>query len=305
MRTLLAALGVLLCSAVASADTLVLKNGGTLEGVILREEEGSLVVRLKYATVTIDRIDVESISKTAPAGGQKAQAARLAHWERCLEVIAKRPWAGELRQIPATVVDKGVLKNVPYMSHKSGNYEFNLYGDPDAPACLEIGVYKDLLRSDAAKRECLEVMGALLGDPADRTLLGSLKLAIDKKDREGMTFEVTPETAEDAYEGWWISIYDPKALEAARATDEELRAITIDEEELRRQEEAAKKTEPKKTEGKKTPDAARATQETLYLWQTQELRYARPVLTTGHIRRVYIRGYSRPGGHYVHPGHHR
>ncbi|HVR84990.1 MAG TPA: hypothetical protein VMU54_11810 [Planctomycetota bacterium] len=301
---LFTALMVVLVAGTASADVIRLKNGGTLEGVILREAEGSLVVRLKYATVTVDRIDIDSIQKTAPPEGPQAKPIRLAHWEKCLEVIAARPWAGELRQIPATVVDKGILKNVPYMSHQSSNFEFNLYGDPDAPACLEIGITKDLRRNDAAKKECLDVICALLGDPADVALVRTLALAIDKKERDGVTFEVTPETAEDAYDGWWISVYDRKALEAARATDEELRAITIDEEELRREEEAAKKSDPRKTDPRKTSEPARTSQEALYLWQSHDLRYARPV-PTGRVRRVYLRGYSRPGGRYVHPGHHR
>src|SRR5687767_12058850 len=136
---------VLCMSGAVSADTIKLKNGGSLEGVIVKEGDGAVVVRLKYATVTLDRGDIESIEKKAAEDAPAAKALRLPRWDRCIEVVAARPWSGELRQIPATVIDKGVLKNVPYMSHKSGNYEFNLYGDPDEPAAIEIGIAKELL----------------------------------------------------------------------------------------------------------------------------------------------------------------
>jgi hypothetical protein len=313
MKTLTAA-WILALAAAASADVIKLKNGGALEGVVLKESEGSVVVRLKYATVTLDRADIESIEKKAAEGPASPKAARLAPWDRCVEVVAARPWAGELRQIPATVIDKGILKNVPYMSHKSGNYEFNLYGDPDAPACLEIGVYKDLLKSEAAKKECLDVMAALLGDAKDAEGLRSLNLAPGKKDREGLTFEVTPETAEDAYGGWWISVYDVKALDAARATDEELKKITVDEDELEKEDEETKEV-ARKEEQKKDPAKKAEPKKTEprgyigfnpYIWQKKDLEHARPQKKSSGglrgLRRVYVRGFSRPRGGYIRVG---
>src|SRR5207249_3122550 len=67
-----------------------------------------------------------------------------------------------LEQIPATVIDKGILKNVPYLSHRSGDYEFNVYGDPEAPSGIEIGIYNQLLADPSAKERCVNLMVALL-----------------------------------------------------------------------------------------------------------------------------------------------
>lgn len=286
----------------AWGDTIKLRNGGTLEGVVLKETDGAVVIRLKYATVTIDRGDIESIEKKASEEGPAAKPARLARWDKCVETVAARPWADPLRQIPATVIDKGILKHVPYMSHKSGNYEFNLYGDPDQPAGLEIGLTKDLLKNEAAKRECLAVIAALLGDAKDAEVLRSLHLAQDKKEREGLTFEVTPETAEDAYGGWWVSVYDVKMLDAARANEEELKAITQDEEEVEKEEEVARKVEPPRKPDPKKPEVKRVPQETIYLWTRKDMQQARPRPRTQRVRRVYVRGYWRPGGVYARPG---
>ncbi len=145
---------------------------------------------------------------------------------RCRGVVAVRPWAKDLRQIPSTVIDKGVLRHVPYTSYRAGDYELNVYGDPAAPAGFEIGVTGELLKSDVAKRNCIEAVDAILQDREDRKVLASLKRDVDKKVRAAVTFEVTPPTAEDAYGGWWISVYDEAALDRSRATPEELKKIT-------------------------------------------------------------------------------
>src|SRR5262245_59645983 len=301
---------LLVMAGVGSADTIKLKNGGSLEGVILKEGEGSVVVRLKYATVTLDRSDIDSIEKKPSEEAPAAKAMRLPRWDRCIEVVAARPWSGQLRQIPATVIDKGILKNVPYMSHKSGNYEFNLYGDPDEPAAIEIGVYKDLIKSEPAKKECLDVIAALLSDPKDAAALRSLNLKPGKTEHEGLTFEVTPETAEDAYEGWWISVYSPKLLDEARATEEELRKLTVSEEEMEKEEQAERERAKKglaerkaaKAEEKKKAEPKKAEPQAYfgfnpYLFQKQETQHARKVTPhKGGVRRFWVRGFHRPRG---------
>jgi len=267
------------------ADTIKLKNGGKLEGVVLQDNGVQIVVRLKYATVTLAKDDVDSIEKDKPNDAENSTA-RLAKWDKCIDVVAGRDWAKELAQIPATVIDKGVLKYVPYMSHKSGNYEFNIYGDPDSPACIEIGVTKGLLKSEDAKKECLAVILALLSDTKDQEFLRTLKLNEDKKVREGLTFEVTPETAEDAYGGWWISVYDEKVLEAQRASETEIKDITVPSEEI-----------------KKEPAAPKKDEESALKWTASDLKSARPSAaksdSTGGL--VYVRGYYRKNGTYVQP----
>src|SRR6185295_8509497 len=249
-------LGVLCISAVASADTIKLKNGGTLEGVIVKEGDGALVVRLKYATVTLDRFEIESIEKKAADPSPAAAPARLPRWDRCIEVVAARPWAGELRQIPATVIDKGILKDV--------------------------------------------------------AALRSLNLKPGKTERDGLTFEVTPETAEDAYEGWWISVYSTKLLDEARATEEELKKISVSEEELEKEEQAerqrlAKEAAERKAGKKKEADEKKKAEPKRvepsdyfgfnpYLFQKQDVQHARKRVNSGGLPRYWVRGYHRPRG---------
>lgn len=295
---------LLLAASVAAADVVRLRNGGTLEGVVLRETEAGVVVRLKYATVTLDRADIDTIEKRPDAPA--ASSARLARWDRAVEAAARRPWGVDLRQIPATVIDKGILKNVPYLSHRAGDYELNIYGDPDAPAGLEIGVQKALLKSADARKECVELAASLLGDPEDVKTLRALAPAQDRRERGGLVFEITPETAEDAYGGWWVTVFDPKALEEARLTEEDLKEASAAEEDLEDEEPAPAPAPKPKAEPKPAPKPAagkaRPVQEVIYLWKRPQVRQqARPV-KTGRVRRVWVRGLHRSGGVWMRPG---
>jgi hypothetical protein len=158
----------------------------------------------------------------------QAQTARpLPSRAKARAAAANTFWGKTLAQIPSTVIDKGVLRNIPYLSYRAGDYELNVYGDPAAPAGLEIGVHKDTLRSATAKKACVDFLSGLLEDPEDKKILASLKPDADKKVRGGLTFEITPPTAPDAYDGWWVSIYDEAALDRSRASEEELAKITV------------------------------------------------------------------------------
>jgi hypothetical protein len=143
---------------------------------------------------------------------RKAPAPRLPAATAALDRLRAAPWAGGLQPAPAVVIDQGPLRHVPYLSWRAGDVEFDAYGDADRPAGLEIGLFGSGDR--AAARDAL---AALLPDPEDRRLVQGLDLAKDRRTRAGLVFEVTPETAADAAGAWWVSVYDPAALDAARA----------------------------------------------------------------------------------------
>lgn len=145
---------------------------------------------------------------------------------RCRQTLSVKPWAKGLKQIPSTVIDKGVLRNVPYTSYRAGEYELNIYGDPEAPACFEIGIHGALLKSADAKKNCVDIVSVILADGAAVSFLKGLSLEGDRKVRAGITYEITPPTAEDAYGGWWVSIYSEPLLDKSRASAAEMAKIT-------------------------------------------------------------------------------
>jgi hypothetical protein len=57
--------------------------------------------------------------------------------------------------------------------------------------------------------------------------LVGLKLDQDLKISDGFTFEITPATGEDSYGGWWVSVYSEEKLNRSRASDIELKSISV------------------------------------------------------------------------------
>lgn len=303
----------------ADADSITLKNGYTATGTILQTNsvDDTVLLLRDYWTSTFFIPTIQTVKIESPeAVASLPNTNRTPDWKRILLRLSTRPWAQNLKQIPATVIDKGILRNVPYVSFRCGeDYEVNIYGDLDNPAGFEIGVYRKLVSDDTAKDNCMRFVEALFPDSADKETVMKLKREKDSTTRDGLTFEVTAPTAEDAYFGWWVSIYDEKRLNFARASESELKQISVT------------KTPP-------TTEPA-ATQETPG-WSAEELELARPAQAYqsrfnpagGGYRppraatpsptynptsaynyspsiagggRVYVRGYTRKDGTYVQP----
>jgi hypothetical protein len=304
LKRFLAIVAVLLLAAPpAMADKITLQSGRVVEGQILQENASNFTVRLDHGVMTIPASMVREVDKTPPPALAKpavpsslspaARATPAQHipaWDALTTALATQRWATNLMQIPATVIDKGQMRAVPYTSYRCGeDYEVNVYGDPDAPAAVEIGVYRSLLKSEAAKSNCIEFIASVLGDHSAAEILRKLNGSKDLVVHNGLSIEITPETDEDAYGGWWVSVYDEKTLDAARATPKELEQITV----------------ARSSGGqKRTPGSAPTTQpqgDPLYDWQQDDLRRSRPP-ASGQVGggSVYVRGYQRRDGTYVH-----
>jgi hypothetical protein len=270
-----------------SKVSMTLKNGHKIEGTLLQEEDGQSLVQVNYGSVRVNAGDIQSVEKTGVAPAPDPGTLRLSRWDHCMHVLSSRPWSRGLVQVPATVINVGNFKNVPYFSHRSGEYELNIYGDPDQPACLELGLYRGGPHP-AERKECLETLCLLLGDPADRQTLRSLGLEKGSVRKNGLLFEVTPSTAPDAFGGWWLSVCDERALGEQRATEAELALITT--------------VPPRPKTGVKpatTPIHDGGKSSSPLLWNEHDLKMARPRQESGEETRVYKRGVHRKNGTYV------
>lgn len=269
--------------------SMTLKNGQKIEGTLLKDQEGQSLVQVGYGSVTVRAGDVMSVEKNGAAPSAQAGDGRLSKWDHCLEVVAGQAWGRGLSQVPATVVDLGILKNVPYLSHRSGDFEMNIYGDPDRPACLEIGLYRGGM-DHSERRACIETMCLLLTDPEDRRSLRSINLEKGSGTRKGLVFEITPPTDKDAYGGWWVTVYDEGALSVQRASDAELAQITITPSQIK------SPARPGATPVGIHPPSTPANP---LRWQEHDLKNARPAPATTQEPRVYRRGVYRKNGVYV------
>ncbi len=213
---------------VTFADTLVLSNDSTVSGTVIQTNGDDVLLLTGYAAYNFSKANIKAI-KTGPVeAAEFSDTNRLPDFEHTILSLSRQPWATNLSPIPATVIDNGILRNVPYTSFRCGeDYEVNVYGDLDHPAGIEIGVYRKLLEDSSAKNNCVKFIGNLLSQSADKEIVQELDLKKDLKTRDELTFEITPPTAEDAYNGWWISVYSEQKLNLARASGEELQQITV------------------------------------------------------------------------------
>ena len=287
-----------LCAALSHADTVTTRSGRVVEGIVLQETSAAVVVKLPYGTMTMPRSAVASVKRDAKAAAPQATSSaprpRIAGWTDVITTLSAAPWASGLRQIPATVIDVGALRRVPYQSFYCGDgYELNIYGDPDDPACVEIG-YQKGAPNDAAKRQCVAFMAALLGEAKDVAILKSLDLKKEIVTRNGLTMEVTPPDGADAYGGWWVSVYDEVKLDRARAPEKELEEITV-----------SRSRKPVPAVAAVRPTAVAQQEPVEDSWSEEDYRYTRKrastALKSSDGDRVYVRGYYRKNGTYVRP----
>lgn len=211
------------------ADTITFGPDRVMECTVLQDDGQTVTVLYDVSVMRFPKSDISDITKSPPpADVFHHKAARLPNYKAVLVEFGKQDWAAGLRQIPATVIDTGAFKNVPYKSQNAGDgYEVNVYGDPAKPAGFEIGIGGKLLDDEAAKRNCVDFVASLLGNDDDRTTLRALNMKQDKQTRDGLTFEITPITGADSYGGWWVSVYDEAELDKARASDQEMKQITV------------------------------------------------------------------------------
>jgi len=215
-----------LWSTSAISETLVLQGGSTIEGTIIQTNGGEYLLLTDYGTYRFAERGVEEIRKSSPIEAQKV--GRLSNFRSVVFALSREPWVTNLTQIPATVIDKGAFKNVPYVSFRcNDDYEVNIYGDLKDPAAIEAGVYRKLLNNEQAKQNCLKFITGLLSQTADKEIVPLLNMGKDIKERSGFSFEITPPDAEDAYLGWWISVYSGGKLKRSRASENELSTISV------------------------------------------------------------------------------
>ncbi len=210
------------------ADTLILVNDSTISGTVLQTNGDEILLLSDNAAFNYKKSNLKEIKVEPLQVSQSINTERLPDFKYAILLLSKQSWATNLVPIPATVVDKGVLRNVPYSSLRCAeDYEFNVYGDLQHPAGIEIGIYRKLIENPTAKTNCLNFISDLLSQAEDKEIVQKLNLKTDYKMRDDLTFEITPPTDSDSYGGWWVSIYSEHELNLARASDEEMKKISL------------------------------------------------------------------------------
>lgn len=153
----------------------------------------------------------------------RATEPRFESLETILSASSRWECVRGLTAIPATVIDVGVFKNVPYQSFSNGSVELNGYGDPSNLVALEAGTKSD----DAALKACLvRFIAAQSLFASDRSRIESFDATPRATTEGGLTVETTPASADDAFGAWWISAELTEQVSGAAANEAELAQVS-------------------------------------------------------------------------------
>jgi hypothetical protein len=206
-------------------DSLVLTNGKVVSGLIIKNSRDSVLLQQENKEIDYPKNKIVRINDNADTGALYTDINRkgkLPSWRVIANDLRTNDAIKSLVEIPATVIDVGDFKNVPYKSFRVNNdVELNIYGDPEDPAGVELGIYGPR----SAKKQLRKTLrGYLAGFLTTREEIAALySLGLDKGITQvgNITLEITPKDAPDAYGAWWVSLYNRKDLDRVRLNDAE------------------------------------------------------------------------------------
>jgi len=215
----------------AMPDSIELLNGQTIKGLIVRRANRFVVIQTDREELTVSNDRIRRIIDLPDDGVYFNMISRpgdLPQWRAIVQDLRLDDGVRSFQQIPATAIDIGNLRNVPYLSFRiNEGSEMNIYGDPDNPAAIEFGIYGRGKRTVKRQEMIREFIAGHLNSREEIHSLYSLDMAKGGTVRCGsLEFEVTPPEAEDSYGGRWIVISNPKRLEKARVDDATYARVT-------------------------------------------------------------------------------
>jgi hypothetical protein len=211
------------------ADVVVLQSGAVITGNVLQQDANGVLLQTPYGTYRYPLTAITDVKKeaaTAPHVSNNGQI--IPDWAQIVSILATNGWAAGLKQVPATMIETGSFKNVPYVSFRSGDggYEINIYGDLNHPAAIQIGAMNYQHQTALEKSNCVNFACSVLEDHGVRTTIRALNF--DQKDTEqnaGLTIQTILPGEWGSYGGWWVSVQNDTALASAQASEAELLAL--------------------------------------------------------------------------------
>ena len=212
-------------------DTIVMNDGRELHGMIIKHDALKVVLQQRMGELEILKKYIRRIQDEGAAGVYFADVVdpgKLPPWRMIVQDLRTDDNIRSFREIPATTIEYGFLKNIPYLSFRINKHtEMNVYGNPEDPVCLEFGIYEHGGQITKFKKIIRSYLAGCLNSRAEIAALYALSEKGDERKVGKLCFKITPPSSPDAYGGWWIQVYDPNRLERARVSDAEYRKDTL------------------------------------------------------------------------------
>ncbi len=212
-----------------SPDTLHLLDGKVVHGLIIKNSSDSVFIQQETGELDIPKSKIVRIIDNADRDvlytgmNRKGQ---LPSWRVIANDLRTHDAIKSLVEIPATVIDVADFRNVPYKSFRvNEDIELNIYGDPENPAGLELGIYGPRSADKKLRQLLRAYLAGFLTTREEIAALYSLGLKKGKTQVGTIIIEITPANAFDAYGAWWVSLYNPTELAKVRLSDSEYKRL--------------------------------------------------------------------------------
>ena len=226
-----------ICSAARGAndsfhapDSIVLKDGHTIHGLIIKNSVDSILMQEEFGEKTYPKSEIVRVLDEPDTGTyftELISRGTLPSWRVMANDLRTHDQIKSVVEVPATTVTVGNFRNVPYLSFLvNRDIELNIYGDPNHPAGVELGIYGSRKNDVKLQKVLRGYFAGFLGSREEVAALYKIGLKEGKAKAGTLTFEVTPPTAPDSEGAWWVSIYNLKALDSVRLPDAKYAALT-------------------------------------------------------------------------------
>ena len=212
-----------------SPDTLHLLDGKVVHGLIIKNSSDSVLIQQENGELDIPKSKIVRIIDNADRNvlytgmNRKGQ---LPSWRVIANDLRTHDAVKSLVEIPATVIEVADFRNVPYKSFRvNEEVELNIYGDPENPAGVELGIYGPRSADKKLRKLLRAYLAGFLTTREEIAALYSLGLRKGKTQVGNIVIEITPANAFDAYGAWWVSLYNPTALDQVRLSDAEYKRL--------------------------------------------------------------------------------
>ena len=227
---IIACLLPLTAQAALRPDRVRMNDGTELRGLIVQNTRDMVVIETDHGEA---RLPKEYIRRIDDAPNEEAIFAdivgkdELPSWRSIVHDLRIHDSVRVFEQIPPTAIDKGLLRNIPYLSFRANDrWELNVYGNPDRPVAIEFGIYGASGPDDETRRTFREFIAGHLHSKEQIAALYSL--GPKKRDaRAGkLAFRLIRPNDPDGYGGTWFVVYRPDAIASARISNKAYAAIT-------------------------------------------------------------------------------
>jgi len=211
-------------------DSIVLKDGRTIHGLIIKNSVDSILMQEEFGEKSYPKSEIVRVldePDTATYFTELISKGTLPSWRVMANDLRTHDQIKSVVEIPATTVTVGTFRNVPYISFLvNRDIELNIYGDPNHPAGVELGIYGSRKYDVKLQKTLRGYFAGFLGSREEVAALYKIGLKKGEAKAGTLTFEVTPPTDPDAEHAWWVSLYNLKSLDAVRLPKAKYDALT-------------------------------------------------------------------------------